>query len=94
MASLSSCHMLTFLWLAYKQGFQVDSYRDEAVGEVSKNEKGVPWVSTVTLRPRLVFSGAKLPSLADEEQLHHRAHEQCFIANSVRTRVTVEPAKP
>ena len=88
-ASISSCHMLTYLYLAGRQGFQVDSYRDEAVGVVTKNEQGVPWVSAVTLNPKIVYSGDKLPGAEDVEQLHHLAHEQCFIANSVKTRITV-----
>ena len=89
-ASLSSCHMLTFLYLAGRQGFQVDSYDDEAVGAVTKNERKVPWVSTVTLNPRIVFSGAKLPTREELEHLHHESHEQCFIANSVKTDVIVK----
>ena len=89
-ASLSSCHMLTFLYLAGRKGFQVDSYADEAVGVITKNERKVPWVSTVTLNPRIVFSGAKLPTRAEQEHLHHESHEQCFIANSVKTEVIVE----
>ena len=89
-ASLSSCHMLTFLHVASKQGFQVDSYTDEAVGKMAKNDKGVPWVATVILRPKVVYGGEKLPAPADEERLHHLAHEQCFIANSVKTEVVVE----
>lgn len=88
-ASISSCHMLTFLFVAAKQGFQVDSYEDEAVGHVTKNEKGAPWVSSVRLHPRIVYGGAKLPALEDEARLHHLAHEQCFIANSIRTEVLV-----
>jgi organic hydroperoxide reductase OsmC/OhrA len=88
-ASLSSCHMLTFIYLAGRQGFQVDSYEDEAIGVMSKNEKGVPWISSVTLRPKIAYSGDKLPTPADQERLHHLAHEQCFIANSVKTEVTV-----
>ena len=90
-ASISSCHMLTFLWVASKEGFIADSYEDEAVGVMTKNERGVPWVSAVTLRPRIVWSGDKLPTPSDLERLHHRAHEGCFIANSVRTRITVKP---
>jgi organic hydroperoxide reductase OsmC/OhrA len=89
-ASLSSCHMLTFLYLAGRKGFQVDSYDDEAVGVVTKNERKLPWVSTVTLNPRIVFSGTKLPTRAEEEHLHHESHEQCFIANSVKTEVLVK----
>jgi organic hydroperoxide reductase OsmC/OhrA len=89
-ASVSSCHMLTFVFLAYRRGFLVDSYVDEAVGVMTKNEKGVPWVSGITLKPHIEFSGEKLPTPADLEQLHHAAHEQCFIANSVKSSVTVE----
>jgi len=89
-ASVSSCHMLTFVFLAYRHGFLVDSYLDEAVGVMTKNEKGVPWVSSITLKPHIEFSGEKLPTPADLEQLHHAAHEQCFIANSVKSSVTVE----
>ncbi len=88
-AAIASCHMLTFLYLASKDGFQVDNYRDEAVGGITKNERGVPWVSLVTLRPKIAYSGDKVPTPADEERLHHLAHEQCFIANSIRTTVTV-----
>ena len=88
-ASVSSCHMLTFLYLASRQGFQVDSYEDEAVGAMTKNEKGVPWISAITLRPKIAYGGAKLPTPADEERLHHSAHEQCFIANSIKSEVKV-----
>jgi organic hydroperoxide reductase OsmC/OhrA len=90
-ASLSSCHMLTFVWLASKRGFQIDSYEDEAVGVMAKNEKGVPWVSSVVLHPKIAYSGDKMPTPADEDQLHQLAHEQCYIANSVKTAVTVQP---
>jgi organic hydroperoxide reductase OsmC/OhrA len=88
-AAISSCHMLTFLFLASKQGFQIDSYEDETVGVLTKNERGVPWVSLVTLNPQIVYSGDKLPAPSDEKQLHHLAHEQCFIANSIKTEVVV-----
>jgi organic hydroperoxide reductase OsmC/OhrA len=88
-ASISSCHMLSYLWLAYRQGFQVDSYQDDAVGVMAKNDKGVPWVSAVTLHPQIVYSGPMSPSPEVEAKLHHLAHEQCFIANSVKTHVTV-----
>lgn len=89
-ASLSSCHMLTFVWLASREGFQADSYEDDAVGVLTKNERGVPWISVVTLRPQIAWSGEKLPKPADLERLHHKAHEQCFIANSVKTAITVQ----
>jgi organic hydroperoxide reductase OsmC/OhrA len=92
-ASVSSCHMLTFLYFAYKQGFQVDSYEDEAVGEMTKGANGVPWVSTITLRPKIVYGGDKRPSADQEAKLHHDAHDKCFIANSVKSDIQVEPAK-
>ena len=81
--------MLTFLYLNYQEGFRVDSYRDEAIGVMTKNEKGVAWVSSVTLNPQIAYGGDKLPTPADEARLHHLAHEQCFIANSIKTDVTV-----
>src|SRR5580658_8941684 len=74
-AAVSSCHMLTFLYLAYQQGFRVNSYRDKAIGIMTKNEKGVPWVSSVTLNPQIAYSGDELPTPADEARLHHLAHE-------------------
>jgi organic hydroperoxide reductase OsmC/OhrA len=92
-AALSSCHMLTFLYLAARQGFVVDSYDDAAVGVMTKNERGKLFVSRVALRPRIVFSGAKQPSAAELAQLHHHAHEDCYIANSVLTEVVVEAPK-
>ncbi len=88
-ASIASCHMLTFVYLAAKQGFQIDSYEDEAVGTMAKNEQGVPWMSLVTLNPRIIFSGDKIPAAAETEHLHHLAHEQCYIAQSVKTRIVV-----
>jgi organic hydroperoxide reductase OsmC/OhrA len=89
-ASISSCHMLTFLWFASRQGFQADSYEDNAMGVMTKNERGVPWISKVTLRPRVVWSGEKIPTETDLDHLHHAAHEQCYIANSIKTEVSVE----
>lgn len=88
-ASVASCHMLTFLFLAAKAGYVIERYRDEAVGTMTKNEKGVPWVSLITLRPVITY-GEKHPDAAAEEHLHHQAHEQCFIANSIKTEVRVE----
>lgn len=93
-ASVSSCHMLTFLHLACKQGFQVDSYDDETVGVMTKNDKGVAWISAVTLHPRIAYSGERRPTPADEDRLHHAAHEQCFIANSIKTEVKVGGGTP
>ena len=91
-AALSSCHMLTFLYVAAKQGFVVDAYRDEAVGEMSKNEDGRLWVSRVTLHPAIIFSGEKRPTAAQLDELHHLAHEECYIANSVKTEVVIDGA--
>jgi organic hydroperoxide reductase OsmC/OhrA len=84
-ASLSSCHMLWFIHLALQRKFVVDRYVDEAVGVLDKN-----WMSQVTLRPIVSFSG-KAPSNDEHRALHHKAHEKCFIANSVKTEVRVEP---
>lgn len=84
-SALSSCHMLWFLFLASQKKWVVDSYVDEAVGVLDKT-----WMPRVTLRPTVVFSGTK-PSRSEFEALHHRAHEKCFIANSVKTEVIVEP---
>jgi len=88
-ASVSSCHMLTFLYLAGKQGFLVESYSDTAVGNMTKNERGTPWISSIILRPRVVYGGDRTPTPGDVKNLHHLAHEQCFIANSIKTAVTV-----
>jgi organic hydroperoxide reductase OsmC/OhrA len=89
-ASLSSCHMLTFLWLASRAGFIVESYHDHAVGTTTKNDVGTPWISTVILHPAIVYAGEKRPTPEEESHLHHLAHQQCFIAQSVKTTVTVE----
>ena len=88
-AAISSCHMLTFLWLASRRGFQIDSYEDDAAGVMTKNGNGVPWISSVTLNPKIIFSGEKIPATRDENELHHAAHEQCFIANSVKTEIVI-----
>lgn len=91
-ASVSSCHLLTFLYIAAKQGYVVDSYVDEAVGEMTKNERGKMWMSKVTLNPQIAFSGDKRPSAAQLEELHHLSHEECYIANSVKSEVVVQGA--
>ena len=89
-AALSSCHMLWFLHLAGRQGLVVESYEDEAVGVLEKNADGRVAMTVVTLRPRIVFVGTQ-PSAEDLNTLHHRAHEECYIANSVTTEVRCEP---
>ncbi len=88
-ASVSSCHMLTFLYLAAKQGFVLTSYRDAAIGVMTKGANGVPWISTITLHPELAFSGDKQPTADELTALHHHAHEQCFISNSIKTEVVI-----
>jgi organic hydroperoxide reductase OsmC/OhrA len=90
-ASLSSCHMLFFLSFAATSGWRVDEYTDDASGTLSQNAAGKMVMTSVVLRPRASFSGERLPTRADLQQLHHRAHEECFIANSVITAVRVEP---
>ncbi|MHB1200295.1 MAG: OsmC family protein [Polaromonas sp.] len=90
-ASLSSCHMLWFLAIAAKRKFCVDRYADAAVGVMARNAEGKTAMTVVTLRPEVVFSGERLPTREQIEQLHHEAHEECFIANSVRTEVCCEP---
>jgi organic hydroperoxide reductase OsmC/OhrA len=89
-ASLSSCHMLFFVDFARRAGFVLDSYVDEAEGVLERRADGRMWMSRVTLRPRLGWSGDKQPDAAAIADLHHRAHEACFIANSVTTEVVVE----
>jgi organic hydroperoxide reductase OsmC/OhrA len=90
-ASLSSCHMLWFLDIASRRGFVVDRYHDEAVGTMAKNVEGRLAMTVVTLRPRVAFAGEAGPDRAMHEAMHHEAHEECFIANSVKTEVRCEP---
>ena len=88
-AAVSSCHMLTFLWVASKKRFVVDSYEDHAVGVMTKNERGKLFVSRITLDPSIAFSGERIPTPTEIADLHHLAHEECFIANSVLTDIVV-----
>ena len=90
-ASLSSCHMLWFLSLAAKKRWRVDRYEDQAEGVMEKNADGKVAITRVTLRPAVEFSGDKLPSREEIAQLHHEAHEECFIASSVKSDVRCEP---
>ncbi len=89
-AALSSCHMLTFLAIAARGRLVVDSYSDSAVGYLEKNAAGKLSVTRVTLRPKVSFAEAPPPSDAELDNLHHLAHEECFIANSVHTSISVE----
>ncbi|KAB8145918.1 peroxiredoxin [Chloroflexia bacterium SDU3-3] len=90
-ASLSSCHMLWFLSIASKHGYTVESYRDEAEGMMGYDEGGRQLMAQVTLRPMARFASHDQPSAADVEEMHRDAHEQCFIARSVKTDVRCEP---
>ena len=88
-AALSSCHMLTFLDLARRAGFVIDSYEDEALGHMERTAPQRMAITRVTLRPRIAFQSAP-PDQAKLDELHHQAHELCFIANSVKTEIKVE----
>jgi organic hydroperoxide reductase OsmC/OhrA len=90
-ASLSSCHMLWFLSIASRSGFRVDSYTDNAQGVMGKNAAGKMAMTVVTLRPEALFSGAKQPTRQQIDEFHHKAHAECFIANSVTTELRCEP---
>jgi organic hydroperoxide reductase OsmC/OhrA len=91
-ACTSSCHMLWFLSLAAKRGFVVESYADEAWGIMEKTADGKLAITRITLRPRIDFGADRSPSPQELEDLHHSAHEQCFIANSLKSEVVVESA--
>lgn len=90
-AALASCHMLTFLALAAKKRLQVESYEDNAVGKLAQREDGKFWMPEIILRPKVVFSGDKIPSAQDIHAMHEKAHQHCFIANSIKSNVIVEP---
>ncbi len=90
-ASLSSCHMLTFLAIAARKRYVVDGYRDEAVGLLGKDASGRLAMTRVTLRPAVTFGGETAPDPGELRQIHDQAHHACFIANSVKTEVVVEP---
>jgi organic hydroperoxide reductase OsmC/OhrA len=90
-ASLASCHMLWFLDIASRAGYAVQSYEDVADGHMGRNAAGKRVVDVVTLRPRTRFAGARVPDAAALAALHHEAHEECFLANSVRCEIRCEP---
>ena len=92
-ASISDCHMLTFLHRARLAGFVVTRYRDAAEGVMEKTAEGRMAVTRVTLHPEVVYEGRR-PTPAERDRLHHEAHEECFIANSVKTQITVEEVEP
>jgi len=88
-AALSSCHLLWFLSLAAAAGYTVDRYTDSTTGQLTEDAEGKNWLSEVEMRPRVEFTGPKSPSEAEVAALHHSAHEECFLARSVRTRITI-----
>jgi organic hydroperoxide reductase OsmC/OhrA len=89
-ASLSSCHMLTFLFIAYQEHFVVKRYKDHAEGFMEKNAQNQEWISRVDLRPVLEFTGA-VPGAEKLREMHEKAHSGCYIANSVKTEIVVHP---
>jgi organic hydroperoxide reductase OsmC/OhrA len=91
-AAASSCHMLFFLSIAAKRGFIVDSYVDQACAVMEKGSDGKIAITRITLRPKIVFSGDRQPEPAELDAIHHASHEQCFIANSLKSEVVVEAA--
>ena len=90
-AALASCHMLWFLDIASRAGFVVDAYEDAADGRMGRNAAGKLVVDLVTLRPRTRFARGRAPDAAELARLHHVAHEECFLANSVRCEIRCEP---
>jgi organic hydroperoxide reductase OsmC/OhrA len=92
-AATSSCHMLFFLGFAAKQGFVVDRYLDEAIGSMSRNDYDKLYVSEIVLSPDVTFGGSKQPSEHELDALHHHAHEECYIANSVKAEIIVRPKR-
>jgi organic hydroperoxide reductase OsmC/OhrA len=89
-ASCSSCHMLTFLAICARKRLTVDSYEDDAVGHLEKGANGKLWVAHVALKPRVRFATGTNVDADTLAQIHHQSHEECFIANSVKTDITVE----
>jgi organic hydroperoxide reductase OsmC/OhrA len=90
-AALASCHMLTFLAICARKRLTVDAYDDDAVGVLEEGEAGKMWVTRVRLSPKVTFAPGTRVDDATLDRIHHQSHEHCFIANSVKTDVTVEP---
>ena len=89
-ASVSSCHMLSFLWVASKNGFVCESYEDNAIGEMTTSEDGKQWISKITLDPQIAWSGARVPTSEELAAMHHEAHDICYIANSIKSEIIVK----
>ena len=90
-ASLASCHLLTFLAIASMKKYTLATYEDNAVAILGKNEKLKMAVTTVYLRPNIIFKGDNIPDKTIIDEMHRRAHQECFISNSVLTEIIVEP---
>ncbi|HVO72717.1 MAG TPA: OsmC family protein [Ignavibacteriaceae bacterium] len=88
-ASVSSCHMLWFLSIAAAKRFIIESYEDDAEGIMAKDENGKLAMTEITLKPKIIFGGTKIPAEGEIAEMHHLAHEKCFIANSVKTKINV-----
>jgi len=90
-ASLASCHMLTFLAIASMKKYTIEIYEDNAVAILEKSEKSRMAVTKLFLRPKIIFTGDNIPDEIIIHEMHHRAHKECFIANSVLTEIIIEP---
>jgi len=89
-AAAASCHMLWFLYIAARHGYVVESYVDNAVGIMEKNSEGKQAITRIKLRPQVEFSVERAPSAEELQLLHHLAHEECYIANSLKSEIVVE----
>ena len=90
-ASLASCHMLTFLAIASIKKYTIETYEDNAIAILEKNDKSRIAVTKLYLRPKIIFTGDNIPDKTIIDEMHHRAHTECFIANSVLTEIIIEP---
>jgi len=89
-ASLSSCHLLFFLAFCAKKRIEVKQYKDEAYGILEENEEGKMVISKVVLRPKVIFAEGQEPSREQLQKLHHSAHDKCFLANSIKSEMSIE----
>ena len=88
-AAISSCHMLTFLWIAAKKGFLIEAYEDNAEGVLAADANGRQSMTEVTLHPDITWGGTEIPTAEQLDEMHHLAHEGCYIANSVKTEIKI-----
>lgn len=88
-ASAAACHMLTFLYFAARDGFNIASYADNATGEMAKLDDGRQWLAKITLDPQIEWLG-NAPTQEQLADLHHRAHNECYIANSIKSEIVVK----